>query len=278
MRDDKNNPVKNQTVVFSLDNAAGGVISTGTAVTNSQGIASTVFTADANTGGGVNSKNLVIKAVLQNNSTVTDETDIAVGERTLFFRFGTGNEITKPSPSTYAKEFSIIVTDSSGNPAANQQLNVAALPVKYYKGFWTESPPAPETFKQWVAAVTATCDSEDVNFNGILDVNRDDNGVIIPGTDEDKNSDGQLTPGNVATVPQTVTADENGIATFAITYPQDYAPWIDVRLQVSGFAAGTENVAYRVYNLPVSSEDTTNETSRPPANPLGSQPGCDNTN
>ncbi|WP_259241225.1 Ig-like domain-containing protein [Rheinheimera pacifica] len=262
VRDVNNNPVKNQVVVFSLDNAAGGVISTGTAVTNSQGIASTVFTADANTGAGVESLNLVIKAALQSNNAISDETDIAVGKRTLFFRFGTGNVITKPSISTYAKEFSIIVTDSSGNPVANQLLNVAVVPTGYRKGFWVASPPAPAAFKVWEPSVTASCANEDANLNGILD----------PG--EDQNLDGQLTPGNVAVVPRTVTADDSGIAVFTITYPQDYGAWIDVRLQVSGFAAGTENVAYRDYGLPVSSADVTTETSPPPANPLGFSNNC----
>ncbi|HEX5791848.1 MAG TPA: Ig-like domain-containing protein, partial [Rheinheimera sp.] len=182
VRDDNNNPVKNQTVVFSLDNAAGGNISTGTAITNSQGVASTVFTADSTTGAGVDGENLIIRAALQSNNAVFDETDIAVGKRTLFFRFGTGNEITKPSPSTYAKEFSIIVTDSSGNSVANQQLNVAALPVNYRKGFWTESPPAPEAFKLWVPFVTANCESEDTNFDGILESEFDADGNVIPGT------------------------------------------------------------------------------------------------
>lgn len=262
VRDNNNNPVKNQVVVFSLDNAAGGVISTGTAVTNSQGIASTVFTADSTTGAGVEELNLVIKAALQNDNAIFDETDIAVGKRTLFFRFGTGNVITKPSPSTYAKEFSIIVTDSSGNPVANQALNVAVVPIGYRKGYWVASPPAPAAFKRWEPNMTAACQNEDANLNGILD----------PG--EDVNFDGQLTPGNVAVVPRTVTADDNGIAVFNVTYPQDYGSWIDVRLQVSGFAAGTENVAYRDYGLPVSSADVTTETSLPPANPLGLSISC----
>jgi hypothetical protein len=274
VRDVRNNPVKNQVVVFSLDNSAGGVISTGTALTNSQGIASTVFTADSSTGAGVESENLVIKASLQVNNDIFDETDIAVGKRTLFFRFGTGNVISKPSVSTYSKEFSIIVTDSSGNPVASQSLNVAVVPTGYRKGFWVKSPPAPAAFKQWVPNVTANCENEDANLNGILDPLFDGGGAVIPGTGEDTNGDGQLTPGNVAVVPRTVTADENGIATFTIAYPQDYGSWIDVRLQVSGFAAGTENVAYRDYGLPVASEDLTNETSQPPANPLGIATSC----
>ncbi|MCD1597952.1 Ig-like domain-containing protein [Rheinheimera aquimaris] len=271
VRDANNNPVKNQVVVFSLDNSAGGTISTGTAVTNSQGVASTVFTADTTTGGGVNGLNLVIRASLQSNNAVFDVTDIAVGERTLFFRFGTGNVITKPSDSTYAKEFSIVVTDSSGNAVPNQQLNVAVSSIGYRKGYWVPSPPAPETFKIWIpsgtlppAAWTAPqgCVSEDTNFNGILDAG------------EDINGDGQLTPGNFAVVPGVVTSDENGIVSFNITYPQDVGSWLDVRLQVSGFAAGTENISFREYGLPTAAEDLTTETSRPAGNPFGVAQSC----
>ena len=270
VRDSNNNPVKNQKIVFSLDNSAGGVISAGTAVTNSQGIASTVFTADANTGAGVDGENLVIKAALQDNNAVFDATDVAVGTRTLFFRFGTGNGITKPNTSTYEKEFSIIVTDSSGNPVANQALNVAVVSVGYRKGVWVKAPPAPAAFKSWAPFVTVvdatgadvTCDNEDANFNGILDGG------------EDFNGNGVLTPGNVVSVPRTATADENGIATFKLTYPQDHAVWTDVRLQVSGFAAGTENISHRTYQLAIAAEDVTNENSPPPANPYGSANTC----
>ena len=269
VRDANNNPVKNQVVVFSLDNAAGGTISTGTAVTNSQGVASTVFTADTTTGGGVNALNLVIKASLQSNNTVFDETDIAVGERTLFFRFGTGNVITKPSESTYAKQFSIVITDSSGNAVPGQQLNVAVVSLNYRKGYWVQFPEAPQAFKNWTTSgttplITSTvnCITEDANFNGILD------------SGEDINSDGQLTPGNFVVVPGLVTSDESGIVTFNVTYPQDVGSWLDVRLQVSGFAAGTENISFREYSLPTAAEDLTTETSRPAANPFGVVQSC----
>ena len=140
-------------------------------------MASTVFTADSTTGGGINGENLLIKASLQEKNQVFDTTDIAVGQRTLFFRFGTGNVITKPSASTYAKEFSIIVTDSSGNAVASQQLNVAVVSINYRKGYWVKSPEAPAAFKNWTTSGSPAtisspikCDSEDANFNGILDI------------------------------------------------------------------------------------------------------------
>lgn len=262
VRDANNNPVKNQNVVFTLDNAAGGQLSAVLARTNSQGVASTVFTADSTTGGGVEGLNLVVKGALAANDAIVGQTDIAVGRRTLFFRFGTGNVITKPNDSTYSKEFSIIVTDSSGNPVPNQQLNVAVVPLSYSKGVWVKSPTPPAAFRNWAAEVSITCPNEDVNLDGILEVS------------EDTNGDGQITPGNRATVPATVTADDSGIAVFNIQYPQDVGAWMDVRLQVSGTASGTENVASRNYGLPVASEDVTTETSPPPSNPFGAVGNC----
>jgi hypothetical protein len=264
VRDANNNPVKNQQVAFSLDNSAGGSITSGTAVTNSQGVATTSFTADQSTGAGVQQRNLVVKASLANNNAVSDSTDISVGGRTLFFRFGTGNVVESPSSSLYRKEFSIVVTDASGNPVINQQLNIAAVSLRYRKGIWVKSPPPPESFKIWAPQVAANCVTEDVNFNGILDAG------------EDFNNDGQLTPGNLATVPRTVTSNNEGIAVFHVTYPRDVAPWLDVRLQVSGFASGTENISFREFELPVAAADISQENVAPPSNPFGVAVNCAN--
>jgi hypothetical protein len=268
VRDANNNPVKNQTVVFSLDNAAGGSISAGTAITNSQGIATTVFTADTTTGAGVDGLNLQVKAALQIDNSISNATDIAVGKRTLFFRFGTGNEMEEPTTSTYRKEFSIVVTDSSGNPVSGQALNVTVVPVSYGKGQWVRTPPAPATFEYYDPVRSITCPNEDINLDGILD-------PLI----EDTNGDGQLTPGNVVAVSaeepgQPIVADESGIAKFYLTYTQDYGAWVDILIQVSGNAAGTENVSSRSYTLDVLSDDVTNEDIPPPPMPYGETANC----
>ncbi|MDP2715426.1 Ig-like domain-containing protein [Rheinheimera sp.] len=269
LRDANNNPVKNQTIVFSLDNAAGGTISSGTAITNSQGIATTVFTADATSGAGVDGLNLKIQAALQSNNAIVDATDIAVGERTLFFRFGTGNTIQKPSESTYQKEFSVIVTDSSGNPVEGQTLNLSVTPINYFKGDWVKNP-AVGTFLSWVPAANAIeCPNEDANLNGIKDDGEDDTGL--------GNNNGELTPGNRATSLKTITADENGIAVFLLTYPQDVGAWMTVRLQVSGSSAGTENVSYRDYRLAYSQDDADDEANAPVTNAFGVELDCTTT-
>ncbi|MFN6972288.1 MAG: Ig-like domain-containing protein, partial [Rheinheimera sp.] len=139
VRDINNNPVKNQTISFSLDNSAGGKLNPATAITNSFGIATTEFEADANTPGAgtpADSTGLKVKAQLVSNSLVKGETTIVVGKRTLFYRFGTGNEIEKKEQTLYQKQFAIIVTDAAGNPVANQRLNVQVYPRRYSLGRW----------------------------------------------------------------------------------------------------------------------------------------------
>lgn len=265
VRDSKNNPVKNKRVVFQLDKSSGGVINPVEAVTNSQGVAVTEFTADQTTGANTGA-NLNIRAYVMDVPAVTNSTPVAVGNRTLSFRFGTGNAISKPNLSTYSKQFSVIVTDSSGNPVPNQVLNVAVLPVEYSHGFWVKDPEI-GTFVKWVAEKTKSCLSEDVNNNGILDAG------------EDISGDGQLTPLNVAKVEKSVTSgpitsDLSGVATFNLVYPQDYGAWTTVKIIVSGFADGTENVSSRLFELPVSAADTGDEKVQPVANAFGLNGTC----
>jgi hypothetical protein len=110
VRDQNNNPVKNRSVAFTLDGAPGGLIDPATAITDSQGLASTVFTADNTTGAGSGANLNVTATVLNTTPAVSANTPVAVGTRTLFFRFGTGNSIQSPSNSLFAQEFSILVS------------------------------------------------------------------------------------------------------------------------------------------------------------------------
>ncbi|MFC4656718.1 Ig-like domain-containing protein [Rheinheimera marina] len=265
VRDINNNPVKNRTVAFNLNGAPGGQLDPATAVTDSQGLASTVFTADSLTGAATTHNLNVSAVVLDTAPAVSSDVALAVGGRTLFFRFGTGNSIEIPSQSAFSQQFSVFVTDSSGNPVVGQTLSVAVLPLSYDKGYWVESPDA-SNFKLWVPVATiAGCASEDVNFNGILDAG------------EDWNGDGQLTPGNVASVPRTVQADSNGVATFNLSYPADHAPWTVVELKVSGSAAGTENISSRSFQLNVPGVYVSEQTAAPASNPFGRSSSCADT-
>lgn len=277
VRDANNNPVKNRSIAFTLDGAPGGQINPATAITDSQGLASTVFTADNTTGAGTGANLNVLATVLNTAPVVSGDTPVSVGTRTLFFRFGTGNSISAPSNSLFAQEFSILVTDSSGNAVAGQELNVSVLPLSYFKGVWDEFPSELD-FDNWITVRSSPdCQSEDLNHNGILDTEDVDGDGIIDVT-EDTNGDGQLTPGNVASVPKTVRADANGIATFSVTYPKDIAPWTLVRLAVSGFADGTENISSREFRTRVSGDYIGDVTAVPADNPYGQGGVCTDTN
>lgn len=265
VRDVNNNPVKNKEIAFSLVDSFGGQLSPATARTNSQGIATTEFTADVTTPGNGSTqdpKGLKIKATIADNDAISGTTGISVGNRTLFFRFATGNGIEESDDKVlYKKKYAVLVTDSTGNPVPNQVLTVSALPTRYNKGHWFKRP-INQSFKYWEAVPSnagddLTCLSEDKNRNGILDAG------------EDINGDKQLTPGNIATVEKNITAGTDGIAYFTLTYPKTMAPFVDVEVVVSGFAAGTENVTSRTVALGFSTEDTTDESARPWASPFG---------
>lgn len=305
VRDNKNNPVKGRTVNFVLTGAAGGSLNPVSSVTNSQGIASTIYTATTTTG--ANAANVTANVEGKSGST-----SLSVGERTLFFRFGTGNTVEVVSATLLRKEFSVVVTDASGNPVANQMLNISVTPVTpkdvasvevdewaYAKGSWVMVPNEPD-FEYWAPQFSfelkdstdnppdhdfeitqpdpndpnetitkygyyTRCPNEDANLNGELD------------DGEDGNNDGFLTPGNVVTVQQQETSDASGVAVFSLTYPVDYAAWTHVNITVSAFASGTENRNSRKYILSYPSSYVTNKTAKPANNPFGSSNSCGDT-
>lgn len=263
VRDPLNNPVKNKTIVFSITNGFGGSIAPVTAVTNSQGIATTTFTADTTSPGSGTPSNptgLNVKAALVTDESISGTGSVAVGQRSLFFRFGTGNKVEKKELSLYSKQFAVLVTDSSGNAVPNQTLTVAVYPKRYSKGVWARYP-ITGSFKYWLPIRStnnaADCGSEDVNRNGILDAG------------EDANNDAQLTPGNLVAVERSVTANSEGIAFFNLVYPIEYGSWLDIEVVVRGAASGTENETSRSFTLPTASDDVGNESVKPLPNPWG---------
>jgi len=265
VRDAKNNPVKNKDVAFSLIDSFGGQISPAVARTNSLGVATSEFIADATTPGGgtpEQPKGLKVKATVVDNLNVTGTTSVSVGSRTLFYRFGSGDSIRVSADGTsYMVDYAVVVTDASGNPVVNQASTVAVVPRLYRKGRWIAKPLG-EAFKYWEAEFStqdsdSTCQNEDVNRNGILDLG------------EDTNADKTLTPGNVVSVQRNISSNASGIATFTLTYPKEFAAFVMVDVTLSGSAAGTENVFSRSFSLPVLNDDVTVETKVPPNSPWG---------
>lgn len=261
VRDEVGNLVKGKTVNFRLINdASGGSINPNTAITDSNGIASTVYTSNA-----VSGDNGV--TVGAESDGVENSTDLTVGDRAFDIVLGTGNSINEDDPTTYTKEFAVFVTDASGRPVSDAELTAAVVPTAtstYRKGYWVWN--EDDDIYQYV--VTATCNSEDIDQDGLLD------------EDEDTNGDGLLTPGNVATVNfanSISITNDFGQATLQVRYAQQYAVWSSVKLSVFGQSSGTESMATQSFILSMLADDLTVQAEKPQDSPFGQGTSCSDT-
>ncbi|MFB6259778.1 MAG: hypothetical protein ABEK42_03575, partial [Thiohalorhabdaceae bacterium] len=114
----------------------------------------------------------------------------------------------------------------NGNPVANAEVTLSNWPLRYATGFRSgpqdvDIGPGGNTSSEGTPIPTAVFPNEDTDE----DLNRD------PGEDIDGN--GYLTPKNSAagSIPDTVTTDDAGLATFDLTYLKQFASWSQVRIR-----------------------------------------------
>jgi hypothetical protein len=254
-KDINGNLVKGKIIEFTLTDTSGGNILPATALTDSNGSASTLYTSNS-----VSAQNGVsIIATVQDAPSKTDTVTLTVADRQLFISLGTGNELEEPTITTYNKQYSVFVTDVDSTPQAGVVLKVSAVPNNYYKGEWVKVLDESGDFSSWGASYSTIppCPNEDLNVDGILDVG------------EDTNNDGKLTPKNVVSASGDVTTDEFGQAVIDIRYTQSFATWVDINLIVSAKVSGTENSTQTRFSLPVLATDVLNEDVTPPTSGIG---------
>ncbi|WP_281558968.1 Ig-like domain-containing protein [Thalassomonas sp. RHCl1] len=260
VKDANGNLVKNKDIDFTLTDTNGGTIFPASAITDSNGSASTIYTSN-----NVSAQNDVsVQATVRDNPAKTDTVTLTVADREVFIAIGTGNEIIEIDSTSYNKQFSVFVTDIDSNPVENVDLTVSAIPERFYKGIWVKffengefvtwktNGPDPDTYSD-----SFPCVNEDTNINGILD----------PG--EDTNGNGLLTPGNVVAAQGEVTTDSQGGAVIDIIYPQSFGNWIDIRLILSTQVNGTESSTQTIFTLPMSGVDLLSEDIIPPVSGVG---------
>lgn len=251
VRDPSNNLVKNKTIVFTLNDVTGGTLTVGSAVTDSQGRAQTVYTASSVTSA---ASGVEIEATEQ-VSGKTASTTLTVARRELFISMGTGNEL-EDDVAQYRIPYVIQVTDANGNGVPNIPLTVRVGSLWYSTGerlFDT-------TADAWDVTRNDVCLDEDLLLGAGSGYR---NGILDEG--EDFNQTGRLEAGNIATVtPGTVTTDADGFADIEVVYPQEYASWMKVELSASTSVQGTESVRSVSFVLPGSEEDFGDADSNPP--------------
>jgi hypothetical protein len=257
------NPVKNQPVTFSiLTDSTGGTLSLASAVTNSQGRASTVYTAGSTTS--------AVDGVKIAASVTAGPTSspllLTVATKAFFISLGTGNAISEDlTGAQYIIPYVVQVTDANGNGVPNQPVQMSVRSITYLKGkrAWTGT--------SWTGynPVSPPCADEDTNQNGQLDAG------------EDTNASGRLEAGNIALVsPNTVTTNAQGFANVTVLYPQEYAYWLNVELKARVAVAGTEFARTSRFLLPGLAGDFNALTTAPPGpdSPFGIAAVCADPN
>lgn len=264
VRDANNNLVKNVTVEFALSDLTTGTLSAPTAVTNSQGLARVNYSSTSQTSA---TEGVTVTARVRNTN-IADRALLTVGGRAVSIFLGTGSEILIKDESTYQMTYTVVVSDSAGNPVPDAQFRLTLAPTRYFEGFFDDLRPQ------------NGCPNEDVNLNDILDETYIDGGGSggLPGCNdpsrlstEDRNCSGRLEPGRVAVLPATITLDSDGAGQFLVTYPKDVGSFVEVEITGTATVAGSETTVKRRFLLPIAEDDVDN---LPGVSPYGVDGNC----
>lgn len=258
-----NAPVPNVRVRFDLAgdvNAIGGSLTSGSNVvyTDSNGVATTAYVPGSRFSP---TDGLTVRACWSNNDfnpglcpNATTATLTVVSEA-LSVSIST-NSLIKIGPTglDYIKEYLVQVNDSSGNAKAGVQISPSIDLVRYQKGEWVV------VGDKWAKVQRASCDNEDLNRNGVLE-------VYSNGTVEDANATGRLEPRkadvNISFVGSSTT-NTDGQVVLKITYGQSLGSWLDFNILVAASGvAGTEGRTSYQGTLPVLADHVSDPNVEP---------------
>jgi hypothetical protein len=176
-----------------------------------------------------------------------DPVSISIGSDNLIF--------IPTSGLTYTVKFVVQVVNSSGLALSGVLITPSLDLIQYRKGFYTLG-------AQWIQNVTATCDNEDLNRNGIAesweDVNHSANLLAGQSGLEPRKADVSVT------VVGSNLTDLSGKVTLQIEYPQNIGSWDYFNLLVSAGVSGTEFHSNFAEWLPVPGEVIHATDSAPP--------------
>jgi hypothetical protein len=273
VRDAALNLVKSANVAFTLiSDPSSGSLSAPVATTDINGIASVNYIAGA-TSSGLNQE--VIAATVDSVggvaiTPISTTTNLTVAAQTYYVRLSTDNTIIGGGTGSafYTKNYYALVTDVGGHAVPNASIGFTLRPVdpatgpSFAKGFYTVVGTA------WSRTTTATCVSEDLNYDGFKQ----------PG--EDVNGNGQLDPYGVASVNATAVTDSTGFAIASIKYNKNYAYWAQLVLEARTQVTGNDPPALVTVIMPGDAGDYGDINVAPPGivSPWGISGSCTDTN
>lgn len=235
---DNNAPVQNVRVRFDLDgdrNSIGGSITSGTSTvfSDANGVAVTAYQpasrfspTDGVTVRACWDRNDFPAGTCPNAATTT----LTVISDALSVTIGT-DEVIVLEDLVYVKRFIVQVNDSSGLAKPDVVVSPLLDLPRYFKGEWIRVGNA------WDKTTRASCDNEDVNRNGVLE-------VYSNGFAEDANGNRQIDPRKAdvsVSFEGSNRTDARGQAILRIVYPRSVASWLAYKLTVAATGvSGTE--------------------------------------
>ncbi|WP_230657208.1 hypothetical protein [Psychrobacter sp. I-STPA10] len=271
---DKNDvPVKGVVVVFSrTKESSTGRLSAATAITNEKGEAKVVYTANAVSP--INGVEIQAQLLDDKYGIGTKTTYITVSKDAVYTTLAFSDKIEKSDDNIYyLVSGSIAVMDGTGRPVKNTEVSLKSYATAYRQGLYcaversiayqpkeeinpkdgTITIPEVQEFSSIKAEKFASGwqDTEDGNWNYILDNN------------EDKNNSKKLEAINPVTILGTTLADDKytfvtdneGKVDFKIRYPKAYSNWTQVRFDATTLLNGSENLQSFDIELPAAISD-----------------------
>jgi len=267
-----NAPVQNVRVRFDLAgdaNNIGGSLTSGTNVvySDANGVATTAYVPGSRFSP---TDGLTVRACWSANDfpagtcpNATTATLTVVSEALSVSIFT--DALIQVSDQSYVKTYTVQVVDSSGSAKGGVEISKSVDIVRYFKGEWQV------VGDKWVKSQRASCDNEDLNRNGVLEVYA--NGAV-----EDANSTGVVEPRKADIAISFVgssSTDSSGQVKMQIRYGQNVASWLEFNILVAASGvAGTEGRTNYQGVLPVLAA-AVSDTDVEPAfrlGPYGTQP------
>ncbi|MDG9950801.1 Ig-like domain-containing protein [Acinetobacter ursingii] len=265
VKDQNGTPIPNVKVNFKTlkDTSSNGRISQPSAMTDSAGRATVIYTAGSaqTLGGGVEIQAYADGADAP-SPVYSENLLLTVSMQSAFITIAHNEQILKVSgdETNYYKEFSATVVDTAGNPIPNQKISISLDLDSFYKG----------EFK-WVRDYTYGQDSSGIwDWYGYLDWSRDytiyENKIAkrivtyvqCPSTEFPNPISILAADGSVLNTKGSFVTDSQGKFAFRVRYNRNYSNWLRVNLTASTIVSTKDNKTALSFMPPVSEDDVDN--------------------
>lgn len=262
VKDKNGSPVPGVSVKFTTlkDTSSNGSLSQPSAVTDSAGRATVIYTAgDAQTlGGGVEIQASTGTAVAP-QPVYSPNLLLTVATQSAFITVAQNHLVLKEANdnTNYYKEFTASVVDTAGNPIANQRISISLDLVSFYKGRfnWVRDyayGQGPDGLWAWLSSLRWSRDymtyenSVSKRITTFIECpsNEFPNPIAILGTNN-----------SILGTNATFITDSQGKFDFKVRYGRNYSNWLRVNINASTTVSTKENLTALSFIPPVADAD-----------------------